>query len=171
MQENFYFMEMNTRIQVEHPLTEMVTGIDLVKEQIRIAAGERLTLAQRDVAWRGHALECRINAEDPRRNFLPSPGMITTFAPPGGAGIRVDTHCFPGYTMPPDYDSLVAKVVAWGRDRGEAIERMRRALLEFEIGGIHTTIPFHLNVLDNGFFRRGEVYTNFVQRRIELDTL
>ncbi len=171
MHENFYFMEMNTRIQVEHPVTEMVTGVDLVKEQIRVAAGERLAFGQRDIEWRGHALECRINAEDPRHNFRPSPGTITTFTPPGGTGIRVDTHCYPGYAIPPHYDSLVAKVIAWGRDRHEAIGRMRRALLEFDIGGIQTTIPFHLKVLDNGFFRRGEIYTDFVQRRIELDTL
>jgi acetyl-CoA carboxylase biotin carboxylase subunit len=169
--ENFYFMEMNTRIQVEHPVTEAVTGLDLVKEQIRIAAGERVAAAQRDVELRGHALECRINAEDPRHDFRPSAGLISTFVPPGGPGVRVDTHCFPGYTVPPYYDSLVAKVIAWGRDRPEAIARMRRALAEFEIGGIKTTLPFHLKVLDNAFFRRGEVYTNFVQRRIDPSTL
>ncbi|MDR7555622.1 MAG: acetyl-CoA carboxylase biotin carboxylase subunit [Armatimonadota bacterium] len=169
--ENIYFMEMNTRIQVEHPVTEMVTGLDLVKEQIRIAAGERLALAQRDVEIRGWAIECRINAEDPRHDFRPSPGPLTQFIPPGGPGIRVDTHCFPGYVVPPYYDSLLAKVIAWGRDRDEAIARMRRALLEFEIGGVRTTIPFHLAVLDNAFFRRGEVYTNFVQRRIDLSAL
>jgi acetyl-CoA carboxylase biotin carboxylase subunit len=170
-QETVYFMEMNTRIQVEHPVTEMVTGLDLVKEQIRIAAGERLPFGQRDVELRGHALECRINAEDPRHDFRPSPGVITTFHPPGGPGVRVDTHCYPGYTIPPHYDSLMAKVITWGRDRDEAIARMRRALMEFEIGGVRTTIPFHLRVLDNAFFRRGEVYTNFVQRRIDPDTL
>jgi acetyl-CoA carboxylase biotin carboxylase subunit len=167
--ENFYFMEMNTRIQVEHPVTEMVTGLDLVKEQIRIAAGERLGFGQRDVEIRGHAIESRVNAEDPRHNFRPSAGRITTFRPPGGPGIRVDTHCIEGYTIPPHYDSLIAKVIAWGRDRDEAIARLRRALLEFEIGGIATTIPFHLKVLDNAFFRRGEVSTNFIQRRIDLD--
>ncbi|MGH2404997.1 MAG: acetyl-CoA carboxylase biotin carboxylase subunit [bacterium] len=167
--ENFYFMEMNTRIQVEHPVTEMVTGLDLVKEQIRIAAGERLPFGQRDVELRGHALECRINAEDPRHDFRPSPGVITAFHAPGGPGVRVDTHCYPGYAIPPHYDSLIAKLITWGRDRGEAIGRMRRALNEFEIGGIRTTIPFHLRVVDNAFFRRGEVYTNFVQRRIEPD--
>jgi len=166
--ENVYFMEMNTRIQVEHPVTEMVTGLDLVKEQIRIAAGERLDFSQRDVAWHGHALECRINAEDPRADFRPSAGTIVTFFPPGGPGIRVDTHGYAGYTIPPHYDSLIAKVIAWGQEREEAILRMRRALTEFEITGIATTIPFHLRVLDNGFFRRGEVYTNFVQRRIDL---
>lgn len=167
--ENLYFMEMNTRIQVEHPVTEAVTGLDLVKEQIRIAAGEKLRFGQRDVEFRGHALECRINAEDPRHGFRPSAGTITGFIPPGGPGIRVDTHCYPGYSVPPHYDSLIAKVIAWGRDRDEAIMRMRRALLEFEVEGIRTTIPFHLRVLDNAFFRRGEVYTNFVQRRLEMD--
>ncbi|MGQ0549206.1 MAG: acetyl-CoA carboxylase biotin carboxylase subunit [Armatimonadota bacterium] len=168
--ENFYFMEMNTRIQVEHPVTEMVTGLDLVKEQIRIAAGERLPFGQRDVELRGHALECRINAEDPRHDFRPSPGVITAFHAPGGPGVRVDTHCYTGYTIPPHYDSLIAKLITWGRDRSEAIARMRRALGEFEIGGIRTTIPFHLRVVDNAFFRRGEVYTNFVQRRIDPET-
>jgi acetyl-CoA carboxylase biotin carboxylase subunit len=169
--ENFYFMEMNTRIQVEHPVTEMVTGLDLVKEQIRIAAGERLSFGQRDVEVRGHAVECRINAEDPRHQFRPAAGTIKTFHPPGGPGVRVDTHCYEGYAIPPHYDSLIAKVIAWGRDRDEAIARMRRALTEFEITGIATTIPFHLKVLDNAFFRRGEVYTNFVQRRIDLDAI
>ncbi len=169
--ENFYFMEMNTRIQVEHPVTEVVTGLDLVKEQIRIAAGDRLSIGQRDVEIRGHGLECRVNAEDPRHDFRPSPGLITTFVPPGGPGVRIDTHCYPGYVIPAHYDSLVAKVIVWGRDREEAIARMHRALTEFEIGGIKTTIPFHLKVLDNAFFRRGEVYTNFVQRRIDLRAL
>jgi acetyl-CoA carboxylase biotin carboxylase subunit len=163
-----YFMEMNTRIQVEHPVTEMVTNIDLIKEQIRIAAGERLSLP-REVPTHGHAIECRVNAEDPARDFMPSPGPITAFVTPGGPGIRVDTHAYAGYTISPHYDSLVAKVVAWGRDRDESIARMRRALREFEIGGIKTTIPFHLQVLDNAFFRRGEVYINFVQRRIDLE--
>jgi acetyl-CoA carboxylase biotin carboxylase subunit len=166
-QENFYFLEMNTRIQVEHPVTEMVTGLDIVKEQMRIAMGERLAFGQRDVEFRGHAIECRINAEDPRHNFRPSPGLITAFQAPGGPGVRVDTHCYPGYAIPPYYDSLVAKVVTWGRTRDEAMARMRRALTEFKIEGIHTTIPFHLKVLDNAFFRRGEIYTNFVQRRIQ----
>jgi acetyl-CoA carboxylase biotin carboxylase subunit len=167
--EAFYFMEMNTRIQVEHPVTEMVTGLDIVKEQIRIAAGERLQQSQRDIAVHGHAIECRINAEDPRQGFRPSPGTLTAFRAPGGPGIRVDTHCYPGYTIPPYYDSLVAKVIAWGRTREECITRMRRALVEFEIEGVHTTIPFHLRVLDNAFFRRGEIYTNFIQRRMEPD--
>jgi len=168
--EHFYFMEMNTRVQVEHPVTEMVTDVDIVKEQIRIAAGERLTIP-REIEPRGHAIECRVNAEDPAREFLPSPGPITAFIPPGGPGVRVDTHAFAGYTMPPYYDSLIAKVIAWGRDRDESIARMTRALREFEVGGIRTTIPFHLAVLDNAFFRRGEVYVNFVQRRIDLSAI
>jgi acetyl-CoA carboxylase biotin carboxylase subunit len=170
-QENFYFLEMNTRIQVEHPVTEAVTGLDLVAEQIRIAAGERLRFSQRDVEFRGHALECRINAEDPAHDFRPSPGRVVSFVPPGGPGIRVDTHVYAGYTIPPYYDSLIAKVVAWGRDRTEVIARMERALREFEITGIRTTIPLHRAILDNAFFRRGEVYTNFVQRRVDLAAL
>jgi acetyl-CoA carboxylase biotin carboxylase subunit len=168
--EHFYFMEMNTRVQVEHPVTEMVTDVDIVKEQIRVAAGERLSVP-RDVEPRGHAIECRINAEDPAREFLPSPGPITAFLPPGGPGIRVDTHAFAGYTIPPYYDSLVAKLIAWGQNRDESIARMTRALREFEVGGIKTTIPFHLAVLDNAFFRRGEVYVNFVQRRMDLTAI
>ncbi len=167
----FYFMEMNTRIQVEHPLTEQLTGIDIVKAQIRVAAGETLGIGQGDVAPRGHAIECRINAEDPRYDFRPAPGTLTAFIPPGGPGIRVDTHAYAGYTIPTYYDSLLAKVVAWGSTRMEAITRMRRALTEFEITGVPTTIPFHILVLDNAFFRRGEVYTNFVQRRIDLSSL
>jgi len=168
--ERFYFVEMNTRIQVEHGVTEMVTGVDLVKEQIRIAAGERLTIP-REVEPRGHAIECRVNAEDPARGFLPCPGPITAFVPPGGPGIRVDTHAFAGYTVPPFYDSLIAKVIAWGQHRDEAIVRMQRALREFEIAGVPTTIPFHQEALDNAFFRRGEVYVNFVQRRMDLSAL
>ncbi|HLE78011.1 MAG TPA: acetyl-CoA carboxylase biotin carboxylase subunit [bacterium] len=168
---HFYFMEMNTRIQVEHPVTEMVTGVDLVKQQILAAAGEKLVLTQGDIVFTGHAIECRINAEDPRHDFRPAPGRITAFVVPGGPGVRVDTHAYAGYTVPPYYDSLVAKVIAWGADRAEAIARIRRALLEFEIHGVPTTIPFHLMVLDNAFFRRGEVYTNFVARRLDLADL
>ena len=165
-----YFVEMNTRIQVEHGVTEMVTGADLVKEQIRIAAGERLTLP-REVEARGHAIECRINAEDPAHGFRPSPGLITAFMPPGGPGMRVDTHAFAGYTVPPHYDSLIAKVIAWGQDREEAIQRMQRALREFEIAGVQTTIPFHRQALDNAFFRRGEFSVDFIQRRMDLAAL
>ncbi len=164
--QNFYFIEMNTRIQVEHPVTEMVTGIDIVKEQIRIAAGEPLGLIQEHVKINGWAIECRINAEDPEMDFRPSPGKVTEYIPPGGPGIRVDSALYPGCSIPPYYDSLVAKVIAWGRDRNEAIARMDRALREFSIKGIKTTIPFHLKILENAFFQRGEVYTNFIQRRI-----
>jgi acetyl-CoA carboxylase biotin carboxylase subunit len=166
---NFYFIEMNTRIQVEHPVTEMVTGRDLVKEQIRIAAGEPLGYRQADIRIEGWAIECRINAEDPARNFAPCPGRVATYLPPGGPGVRVDSAVYPGYVIPPYYDSLIAKLIAWGRNREEAIARMERALEEFVIEGVPTTIPFHRRVLQNAFFRRGEVYTNFVQRRILTD--
>ncbi|WP_027719274.1 acetyl-CoA carboxylase biotin carboxylase subunit [Desulfovirgula thermocuniculi] len=163
---NFYFIEMNTRIQVEHPVTEMVTGIDLVKEQIRLAAGEALGYTQDDICIRGWAIECRINAEDPDQNFAPSPGAITAYLPPGGPGIRLDSAAYAGWQISPYYDSLIAKLIAWGRDREEAIARMQRALAEFVVEGVKTTIPFHRRVLGNAFFRRGEVYTNFIQRRI-----
>lgn len=162
----FYFIEMNTRIQVEHPVTELVTGVDLLKEQIKIAAGEPLTLKQEDIQVRGWAIECRINAENTEKNFMPSPGTIEYYHVPGGPGVRVDSAVYQGYTIPPYYDSMVGKLIVWGNDREEAIERMKRALEEYVIEGIHTTIPFHLKVLDNAFFRRGEVYTNFIQRRI-----
>lgn len=163
---NYYFIEMNTRIQVEHPVTELVTGVDLLKEQIRVAAGEHLTLKQDDVQIRGWAIECRINAENPDKNFMPSPGTIEFYHVPGGPGVRVDSAAYQGYAIPPYYDSMVGKLIVWGADREEALQRMKRALEEFVIEGIHTTIPFHLKVLDNAFFRRGEVYTNFIQRRI-----
>ncbi|MGQ9778326.1 MAG: acetyl-CoA carboxylase biotin carboxylase subunit [Bacillota bacterium] len=160
---NFYFMEMNTRIQVEHPVTEFVTGIDLVKEQIRIAAGELLGFSQDQIVLRGHAIECRINAEDPEKNFMPRPGRIEFYHVPGGPGIRVDSCLYTGYTVPPYYDSMVAKVIAWGRDRAEAVARMRRALEEMVIDGIPTTIPFHLEVLADPAFLRGEIDTGFVE--------
>lgn len=163
---NYYFMEMNTRIQVEHPVTEMVNGIDLIKEQIRIAAGEKLKITQDQVTLRGNAIECRINAEDPDKDFMPSPGRITDYLPPGGPGVRVDSAVYSGYIIPPYYDSMVGKLIVWGKDRDEAITRMQRALQEFVINGIKTTIPFHQKVLKNAFFRRGEIYTNFIQRRI-----
>ena len=165
-QNNFYFIEMNTRIQVEHGVTEMITGIDLVKEQIKIAAGEPLTLTQEDVLINGHCIECRINAEDPEQDFKPSPGRVSFYQPPGGPGIRIDSSMYSGITISPAYDSMLAKVLAWGKDRDEAIKRMERALDEFIIEGIKTTIPFHKQVLSNAFFRKGEVYTNFIQRRI-----
>jgi acetyl-CoA carboxylase biotin carboxylase subunit len=164
----FYFLEMNARIQVEHPVTECVTGIDLVKEQIRLAAGERLAYTPKDLQFSGHAIECRITAEDPECDFAPCAGQIDGLALPGGPGIRVDTHLYPGYYVPPYYDPLLAKLIAWGRDRREAIARAQRALDEFRIEGIRTTIPFHREVLGNAFFRRGETATDFVRRRMGL---
>jgi acetyl-CoA carboxylase biotin carboxylase subunit len=156
-------MEMNTRIQVEHPVTEMVTGIDIVKQQIRIAEGLPIGLRQSDIRLRGHAIECRINAEDPDNQFAPCPGDITHFHAPGGAGIRVDSHVYAGYRMPPYYDSLVAKLIGWGNDRDEAIARMRRALSEMQVEGIKTTIPFHQKLLQQDRFRDGDVHTRFVE--------
>ena len=160
----FYFMEMNTRVQVEHPVTELVTGIDIVKEQIRIAQGERLVLRQQDVRLHGHALECRINAEDPERGFAPSPGEIRAIEWPGGPGIRIDSHLYPGYRVPPYYDSLLAKLLSWGRDRDEAIARMRRALAEMRVEGVSTTIAFHARLLADPRFQRGQVHTRFVEQ-------
>ena len=164
--QDFYFMEMNTRIQVEHPVTELVTGIDLIKEQIRVAAGEKLSLKQEDIVIKGHAIECRINAEDPANDFRPCSGKIDTYITPGGPGVRVDSVVYAGYTIPPYYDSLIGKLAVWGKDREEAIARMQRSLQEFVIKGVPTTIPFHRQVLGNAFFQRGEIYTNFIQRRI-----
>jgi acetyl-CoA carboxylase biotin carboxylase subunit len=160
---NFYFMEMNTRIQVEHPVSEMVTGVDLIKEQIKVAAGEKLRLRQEDIKFQGHAIECRINAEDPDNNFMPCPGVIEWLHLPGGPHIRIDTHVYQGYTVPPYYDSMLAKVIAYGKDRQEAIRIMRRALNEFNIGPIKTTIPFHLRLLESSAFIKGDVSTHFVQ--------
>ena len=163
---DFYFIEMNTRIQVEHTVTEMVTGIDLIKEQIRLAAGESLGYTQEDIQFRGWAIECRINAEDPTRNFMPSPGKITKYIVPGGPGVRLDSFVYEGYTVLPFYDSMIGKLIVLGKDREEAVSRMQRALGEFVIEGVSTIIPFHLQVLGNAFFRKGEIYTNFIQRRI-----
>lgn len=162
----FYFIEANCRIQVEHPVTELVTGIDLVKEQILIAAGHPLSFTQSDITWTGHAIECRVNAEDPARDFAPDAGLVDTWLPPGGPGVRVDTHLFPGYTVPPFYDSLLAKVVAWGRDRGEAVHRLRRALRECRVEGVKTNIPFHLETLQDPDFRKGRTTTDFVSRKL-----
>ena len=159
----FYFMEMNTRIQVEHPVTEMITHVDIIKQQIVAATGEKLHLRQGDIKFHGHAIECRINAENHERGFMPSPGEIKAYLPPGGFGIRVDSHAYPGYVVQPHYDSLVAKIIAWGKNRQDAIQRMQRALDEYVIDGIHTTIPFHLKVLRNEAFRRGEVTTKFLE--------
>lgn len=159
---DFYFMEMNTRIQVEHPVTEMVTGLDLIAEQIRVAQGERLRLTQSEVILRGHAIECRINAEDPDHNFRPSPGRISAYLPPGGPGVRIDSHVYPDYEIPPYYDSLIGKLIVWDRDRAAAIRRMKRALRECAITGVPTTISFHQKILENPAFLEGEVYTNFI---------
>jgi acetyl-CoA carboxylase, biotin carboxylase subunit len=159
----FYFMEMNTRIQVEHPVTEMVTGIDLIKEQIRVASGEKLTINQQDVTFTGWAIECRINAENPEKNFMPSAGKINMYLPPGGLGVRIDSAAYPGYTIPPYYDSMIAKVITYGNSREEAISRMKRALSEFVIEGIHTTIPFHLKLLEHEKFVEGQFNTKFLE--------
>jgi acetyl-CoA carboxylase biotin carboxylase subunit len=167
-QGRFYFMEMNTRLQVEHPVTEMVTGVDLVKAQLRIAAGEDTGLRQEDIVMRGSAIECRIIAEDPDRNFMPSPGRIERLRAPGGPGIRDDSGVYEGYTMPLHYDSLIAKLVAWGETREEATARMQRALEEYVIEGVPTTIPFHQRAMRDERFRRGDLHTGFVQ---EMDGL
>jgi acetyl-CoA carboxylase biotin carboxylase subunit len=161
---NYYFMEMNTRIQVEHPVTEMVYNRDLVKDQIRVAAGEKLGYEQKDIKIYGHAIECRINAEDWQRNFLPNPGEIATAHFPGGPGIRVDTHIYSKYRIPPNYDSLVAKLIAFGKDRHEAIMRMKRSLDEFIIEGIKTTIPFHRKLIDHPDFISANFDTGFLER-------
>ncbi len=162
---DFYFMEMNTRIQVEHPVSELVTGIDLVKEQIRIAAGEPLPFDQSGVILRGHAIECRINAEDPDKDFAPRPGHVAEFYVPGGPGIRVDTHVYSGYFIPPHYDSMIAKLLAYGNTRAEAIARMRRALEEFVIEGVATTIPFHVKMMNDPDFVAGAFDTGTLERK------
>ncbi len=165
---SYYFMEMNTRIQVEHPVTEMVTNFDLVKEQIRVAAGEPLSLKMHSNQLRGHAIECRVNAEDPYRNFQPSPGTITTYHPPGGPGVRVDTHIYAGYTVPPYYDSLIAKVIVHGRTRSEALSRMMNALDSFIVEGVTTTIPFLQRVIQHRDFLSGDVDTKLLEREPDL---
>ena len=164
--DNFYFLEMNTRIQVEHTITECITGTDLIKEQIRITMGEELGYGQSDIRQEGHAIECRINAEDPGNGFMPSPGLITAYQPPGGIGIRVDGYIYAGYRVPPHYDSLVTKLIAFGRDRNEAITRMKRALSEFKIEGIKTTIPLYQSILNDERFLNGHVFTNFLDTRV-----
>jgi acetyl-CoA carboxylase, biotin carboxylase subunit len=160
----FYFIEVNARIQVEHPVTELVTGIDLVKEQIKIAAGEKLSFTQDQIIHRGAAIECRINAEDPDANFRPSPGLVTKWLPPGGPGVRVDSHVFQGYRVPPNYDSMVAKLLVHAPTRAEAIARAKRALGEFVVEGIHTTIPLHLKLLRDSPFKDGAVDTKYLER-------
>jgi acetyl-CoA carboxylase biotin carboxylase subunit len=161
----FYFIEMNTRIQVEHPVTEMITGVDIVQEQIRVAAGERLSVRQKDIELRGHAIECRINAEDPFR-FTPSPGRITSYHPPGGPGIRVDTHIYQGYVVPSNYDSLIGKVIAYGANRDQAIRRMRIALSEMVIEGIQTNIPLHQELLLDNRVIRGGVNIHYLEQKL-----
>jgi acetyl-CoA carboxylase, biotin carboxylase subunit len=162
---DFFFIEMNTRIQVEHPVTEMITGIDLVQEQIHIAAGEKLRFRQKDIQLRGHAIECRINAEDPYR-FTPSPGKITSYHPPGGPGIRVDSHVYQGYTVPPNYDSMVGKVIAYGASREQAMARMRIALSEMVVEGIQTNIPLHRELLNDTRFMRGGVSIHYLEQKL-----
>lgn len=160
-EKRFYFIEMNTRVQVEHPVTEMITGVDIVKEQLRIAAGELLSVTQQEVRFQGHALECRINAENPFEGFSPSPGKITKLVYPAGPGVRVDSHCYQGYAIPVFYDSMIGKIIVTGRDREETVARMKRALKEMEVGGISTTIPFHLKVLEHPNFLSNEYNTRW----------
>jgi len=162
----FYFMEMNTRIQVEHPVTEMVTGVDLIAEQLRIAGGEPISLTQDQVKLTGHAIEVRINAEDPRQNFRPAPGRITGWLPPGGPGVRFDSHVYTGYEIPPFYDSLIGKLIVWGVDRDHALKRLHRALSECAVTGIPTTIEFHLQLLERPEFQAGNVHTKFVEQEM-----
>ena len=160
----YYFLEMNTRIQVEHPITEVITGVDLVKEQIKIAAGREVCCNQNDISVRGHAIECRINAEDPLNDFAPNPGKITGYRSPGGNGVRVDSGVYNNYTIPPFYDSMISKLIVWGRTRNEAIARMQRALSEYIILGVKTTIPFHKSMMTNQHFREASLHTHFVDQ-------
>ncbi|MBH1940072.1 acetyl-CoA carboxylase biotin carboxylase subunit [Mobilitalea sibirica] len=160
---NYYFMEMNTRIQVEHPVTEMVTGIDMIKEQIKVANGEKLAFRQRDIEFKGHAIECRINAEDPKKNFMPCPGLVKNVLFPGGFGVRVDSALYPGYMVPSCYDSMLAKVIAYGKDRNEAIHRMKRALAEFVIDGIETNIDFQYELLERDEIISGKYHTGLIE--------
>lgn len=168
---NFYFLEMNTRLQVEHPVTELVTGVDIVKEQIRIARGRKMRYTQEDIALNGAAIECRINAEDPYNNFLPSTGALTMVVPPTGPGVRVDTGVFPGLEISPYYDSMISKLICWGETRGEAILRMRRALEEYRILGVKTNIPFHQNIMASHRFIAGNFDTRFVEERFSMDEM
>jgi acetyl-CoA carboxylase biotin carboxylase subunit len=163
--EQFFFIEMNTRVQVEHPVTELITGIDIVQEQIRIAAGEKLRFRQRDISFRGHAIECRINAEDPYK-FTPSPGRIVGWHPPGGPGIRVDSHVYAGYTVPPYYDSMVGKVIAYGDTREQAIRRMRIALSEMVVEGIKTNIPLHQELMQDALFMTGGTSIHYLEKKL-----
>ena len=161
----FYFIEMNTRVQVEHPVTELITGVDIVKTQLRVAAGERLPWTQSDIVIRGHAIECRINAEDPK-GFVPSPGLVKLYHPPGGPGIRVDSHLYSGYTVPPYYDSLIGKLIAFGEDRDTAIARMKTALSEMVVEGIKTNIPLHQEIFNHTAFKAGGLDIHYLERRL-----
>ncbi|SFE71994.1 acetyl-CoA carboxylase biotin carboxylase subunit [Alteribacillus iranensis] len=167
--KKFYFMEMNTRIQVEHPVTEEVTGIDLIKEQIRAASGQHLSIKQEEIQIEGWAIECRINAENPAKDFMPSPGKIDMYLPPGGLGVRIDSAVYPGYTIVPFYDSMVAKLIVRGKTREEAVQRMKRALSEFVVEGVDTTIPFHLKLMDHPAFQKGEFNTTFLENHKIMD--
>ncbi|MBM7569704.1 acetyl-CoA carboxylase biotin carboxylase subunit [Aquibacillus albus] len=168
-EQTFYFMEMNTRIQVEHPVTEMVTGVDLIKEQIKVANNEPLSLRQEDIEFNGWAIECRINAENPFKNFMPSPGEISMYLPPGGFGVRIDSAAYPGYKIPPYYDSMIAKLITYGATRQEAIQRMKRALGEFVIDGVFTTVPFHSKMMDHPVFISGDFNTKFLEKYTIMD--
>ena len=163
----FFFIEMNTRIQVEHPVTEMVTGFDIVKAQLQIAAGEPLTVTQEDIRWAGHAIECRVNAEDPK-TFMPSPGTVNLWHPPGGPGIRVDSHLYSGYAVPPYYDSLIAKIIAHGDSRAVAIARMNTALSEIVVEGIRTNVPLHQEICQHAAFKAGGTDINYLEKRLGL---
>lgn len=163
----WYFMEMNTRVQVEHCVTEMISNIDIVREQILVAAGEKLDFTQKDILLRGHAIECRINAENPEKDFMPNPGTIDGYVAPGGFGVRVDSHVYPGYSIPPFYDSMIGKLICWGRNRNEARRRMYRALKEYVITGIETTIPFHQDIIEDEVFMSGKFNTGFIEEYYE----
>jgi len=165
--DEFYFIEMNTRLQVEHPVTEMITGIDLVREQLRVAAGEKLSFRQEDIDIRGHAIECRINAEDPK-TFMPSPGLINLFHAPGGPGVRIDTHIYSGYAVPPYYDSMIGKLITHGQDRNAAIARMKNALAEIVIEGIRTNVPLHQEIFQHTAFQQGGTDIHYLEKRLGL---
>lgn len=162
--QKFYFMEMNTRIQVEHPVTEMITGVDLIQQQLRVASGETLSFAQEDITFKGWSIECRINAENPAKNFMPSAGRVDMYLPPGGLGVRIDSAMYPGYSIPPYYDSMVAKLITFADTREEAVAKMKRALGEFVIEGVFTTIPFHLKLMDHEVFKSGDFNTKFLEK-------
>ncbi len=164
---NFYFIEMNTRVQVEHPVTELITGIDIVKEQLRVASGLPLSVSQDEINIKGHAIECRINAEDPT-TFLPSPGKVNIFHAPGGNGVRVDSHIYSGYTVPPHYDSLIAKLITFGADRNEALLKMANALEEMHIDGIKTNIPLHQDIMQDEGFKAGGVNIHYLEKKLKL---